>query len=221
MVPVKDHSLRIVATVLVTRGCLKTGSHILGGQNYAKVRRMADSNGQVVKSATPGMAVTVSGWKTIPQAGDSIIEGSETDVKKALNNRVRKAEIDTSLSNVDAINESRRLDREQRLLDEKSVAHQTGRNNHFEEINSDSGKKELRLVIKADVSGSAEAVEGALQGIGNSIATSRIISAGVGDVTESDVMLAKAANGECTVFRSRTRTNAHDSGGCGFLRQCA
>ncbi|EAU88331.2 translation initiation factor IF-2 [Coprinopsis cinerea okayama7 len=195
-----QQGLGTVGTVLVMRGCLKVGSHILSGQSYAKVRRMTDSNGRVVKLAKPGMAVTVSGWKTLPQAGDNIIEGSESDVKKALNNRVRRAAIDASLSDVDAINESRRHDREKRLLQEQSPTPNASRNQHFEEINTDSGKKELRLVIKADVSGSAEAVEGALQGIGNNVAMSRIISTGVGDVSESDVMLAKAANATIVAF---------------------
>ncbi|TFK29806.1 initiation factor 2 [Coprinopsis marcescibilis] len=191
-----QQGLGMVGTVLVTKGSLKVGSYILSGQSYAKVRKMTDSAGRDVEVAIPGMAVTVCGWKSLPSAGDNVIEASEADVKKALNNRIRKADLEGTLANVDAINESRRHDREQRLTEDKYLK----RNQHFEEISTDSGKKELRLVIKADVSGSAEAVEGALQGIGNSIATSRIISTGVGDVSESDVMLAKAANAYIVAF---------------------
>jgi len=161
---------------------------------------MTDSTGKTVKVATPGMAVTVSGWKTLPKAGDDVIEGSEADVKKALANRVRKSEIDASLATVEAINEARQADRVQRAEELKAAASRRGppqATPMFQPVvpQSASNVKELRLLIKADVSGSAEAVEGALQGIGNKIATSKVISAGVGDVTESDVKMAKAANG--------------------------
>lgn len=169
---------------------------------------MTDSYGKVVKVATPGMAVTVSGWKTLPKAGDNVIEGAETDVKKALANRVRQGEIEASLSDVDAINETRRSERELREAAAALAAKNKGRPTHFTKnqpppVQEPTGPKELRLIIKADVSGSAEAVEGALQGIGNKIAMSKIIQTGVGDVTETDVMLAKTANGE--IFPIPTR----------------
>ncbi len=72
---------------------------------------MSDSTGKVVKAAYPGMAVIVSGWKTIPNAGDEVLQGSESDVKKALANRVRQAEIEASLKDVEAINKARREER--------------------------------------------------------------------------------------------------------------
>lgn len=160
---------------------------------------MTASTGAVVKVATPGMAVTVSGWKTLPKAGDNVIEGSESDAKKALANRIRQSEIEASLADVDAINETRKADRELREAESKAAQANRGRpppKTRPSPVEDTSGPKELRLLIKADVSGSAEAVEGALQGIGNKIATSKITQTGVGDVTETDVMMAKTANGE-------------------------
>lgn len=151
---------------------------------------MTDSSGKTVKAAYPGMAVTVSGWKSLPKAGDEVLDGKESDVKKALANRVRKAEIAASLADVDAINATRREERERRqtgVLDTRNMPTSTPT-----ELN---GPKELRLIIKADVSGSAEAVEGALEGIGNKKAMVRIVSSNVGDVTESDVLMAKAIDG--------------------------
>ncbi|TFK42717.1 hypothetical protein BDQ12DRAFT_696192 [Crucibulum laeve] len=174
-----------VATVLISRGCLKPGSHIISGVSQAKVRAMTDTSGLTVKAAYPGMAVTVSGWKSIPKAGDDVIQGSENDVKKALTNRIRQAAIDTTLADIDAINASRRHERETRELDLESEPKKS---------TNDVGPKELRLIIKADVSGSAEAVQGALQGIGNKEAMTKIVSFGVGDISESDIMMAKAAN---------------------------
>ncbi|KAF9262168.1 initiation factor 2 [Marasmius fiardii PR-910] len=184
--------LGAVATVLVSRGSLKLGSHIISGTSHAKARVMTDSAGKSIYSACPGMTVTVSGWKALPNAGDIVLQGSDSDVKKAVANRERKAELDTSLLDVEAINNSRREERERRELeaDGKTV-----------ELKDEStGPKELRLIVKADVSGSAEAVVGALQGIGNHLATTRIISSGVGDVTESDVTLAKTAGGMIVAF---------------------
>lgn len=195
--------LGFIATVLVMRGSLKAGSHILSGSHYAKVRIMTASTGAVVKVATPGMAVTVCGWKTLPKAGDNVIEGSEAEVKKAMANRIRQSEIEASLADVDAINETRKAERELREAELKAANTNGGRsqpNTRPSPIIDTSGPKELRLLIKADVSGSAEAIEGALQGIGNKIATSKITQTGVGDVTETDVMMAKTANATIVAF---------------------
>ncbi len=149
---------------------------------------MTDSAGNSVKVAYPGMAVTVSGWKTLPKAGDEVLDGKESEVKKALANRIRQVEIAASLADVDAINAVRKEERERKKaeVDNDKLGSDTP------EVN---GPKELKLIIKADVSGSAEAVEGALQGIGNKEAVTKVISSGVGDVTESDVLMAKAVNG--------------------------
>lgn len=181
---------RSVATVLVLRGCLKSGSHLLSGTSVAKVRAMTDSFGNTVKVAYPGMAVTVVGWKTLPKAGDEVLDGKESAVKKALANRLRKAGIAASLADIDAINAARKEERERRqteTVDPQKILTSTSA-----EFN---GPKELKLIIKADVSGSAEAVEGALQGIGNKKAMVKIVSSNVGDVTESDVLMAKAIDG--------------------------
>lgn len=182
---------RPVATVLVLRGCLKPGSHIISGTNCAKVRAMSDSKGASVKAAYPGMAITVSGWKTLPNAGDEVLQGTEAEVKKAVANRQRKAQIEATLADVEIINSNRRQDRERRELELEST--DEGKKDLVQE--TEEGPKELRLIIKADVSGSAEAVEGALQGIGNQEATTKIVSSGVGNISESDVMMAKAVGG--------------------------
>ncbi|KAJ3923305.1 hypothetical protein F5877DRAFT_31760 [Lentinula edodes] len=184
-----------VATVLVLRGSLKIGSHIISGLSYARVRVMNDSNGKPVKVATPGMAVTVSGWKSLPTAGDDVLQGSETNIKKAIANRERKAEIDSSLADVEAINQTRRQEREKRELELQS-----GKDAAAADEQTEDGPKELRLIIKADVSGSAEAVVGALQGIGNDVATTKVISSGVGDITDTDVTLAQTAGGMIVAF---------------------
>lgn len=177
---------RHVATVLLLRGSLKPGAHLVAGTTHAKVRVMTDSTGSPVKVAVPGMAVTVSGWKELPGAGDEVLEGSEQDVKKAVANRLRQAEEQSLMIDIDAINTQRRLEREQKEHDETDQP--------ASEITHETAKlKELRLIIKGDVSGSVEALVSAVQCIGNEIARARVVSTGVGEITESDINLAKTS----------------------------
>jgi hypothetical protein len=98
------------------------------------------------------------------------------------------------LKDVEAINAARRAERDAREAEEKALA--AGREAPVQtKDGEEDGRKELRLVIKGDVSGSVEAVAGALEGIGNNLAGVKIIHSGVGDVTESDVQLAQTAQG--------------------------
>ncbi|KAJ6500507.1 translation initiation factor IF-2 [Mycena sanguinolenta] len=189
-----------IATVLVLRGCLKPGSHILSGLHHAKVRLMHDSNGKMVKTASPGLAVTVSGWKSLPNAGDEVLQGTESEIKRAIVNRQRKADIEASLVDLEAINATRQQERDRRQAeaDAEATGEEVESAKHKDE--EPAGPKELRLLIKADVSGSAEAVEGALQGIGNHLAMSKVLSSGVGAILESDVMMAKTVGATIVGF---------------------
>lgn len=146
---------------------------------------MTDSSGKSVEVARPGMAVTVSGWKVLPKAGDEVLDGTESDIKKAITNRERRKEAEALQEDVEAINEARKQERDAKADGGEQV-----------EPTVASGPKQLRLLIKGDVSGSCEALEGALNSIGNHIAISKVISTGVGDITESDILMAKAANGK-------------------------
>lgn len=198
------------ATVLLTRGCLKAGSHIICGTTFARVRAMTDSSGQAVKVAYPGMAVTVAGWKELPNAGDEVLQGTEQDIKKAVTNRERQAEQDATLIDLEAINSHRRLEREQKEMEAEAEA--SGQELTVKSV--PEGPEELRIVIKGDVSGSIEAVAGAVEGIGNDKARVKIISTGVGEVSESDILRAKAAQGMVIAFSvpvPRTAANAASS----------
>ncbi|KAI0065483.1 initiation factor 2 [Artomyces pyxidatus] len=186
-----------VATVLLLRGCLKPGSHVICGTTHAKVRGMSDSAGNAVKAAYPGMAVTVSGWKDLPSAGDEVLQGTEQEIKKAVANRLRKAEQDDTLVDIEAINIQRRTERERRELEAEAEA--AGKV-FVEESPQDDGSKVLKLIIKGDVSGSVEAVSSSVEGIGNDLARVKIVSTGVGEVSESDILRAKAAEGMVVAF---------------------
>lgn len=141
------------------------------------------------------MAAVVSGWRELPQAGDEVLQGTESEVKRAINNRIRKAQMEATLTDLEAINQSRREERERREIAERNENNSLDTAEDTLQINQEPTKKELRIVIKGDVSGSVEAVAGALQGIGNNLACTKVIATGVGDVNESDIMRAKAADG--------------------------
>lgn len=161
------------------------------------MRLMKDATGASIKVAYPGMAVTVSGWKTLPNAGDEVLQGTEAEIKKAIANRERKAELDSILVDADEINISRRDEKDRRSL---------GISNE-QSVECDDGPKELRLVVKADVSGSVEAVLGAIHGIGNDKVIAKITFSEVGDISEADVMMAKAIGGTLIVLVCRSILN--------------
>lgn len=150
------------------------------------MRLLTSPSGASVKAVGPGSAAVVTGWKQVPNAGDEVLSGSESDIKRAITNRIRKAELEATLKDLDSINETRRTEREAR----ENEGQDGESSKPTEEV-----KKELKLLIKGDVSGTVEAVAGSLQGIGNHLTGVKIISTGVGPVTESDVHRAKASEG--------------------------
>lgn len=158
---------------------------------------MTDSNGKVVKVALPGMAVNVAGWKEVPDSGDDVLQGDESEIKKAIANRQKREVHKSLLNDAEAINEHRQEERQKKIEAERDAEHFAKTGLHLENTTKKETEfKELRLVIKADVSGSVEAVTGALEGIGNHLAKVKVISSGVGEISESDVSLARAAEGE-------------------------
>ncbi|KZO95874.1 initiation factor 2 [Calocera viscosa TUFC12733] len=180
-----------VATVLVLRGTLKSGDAIVAGTTWCRVRQMMDDKGNSVKEAIPGMPVTVAGWKELPVAGDEVLQAinGEDDAKRAIENRKRELEKRKLLVDVEKINENRRAERLDR--EEAAIAEETGVAR--EEVEKEHGPKELRLVIKGDVSGTVEAVVGSVTGIGNYEVITKVVSSGVGEVVESDINLAEAS----------------------------
>ncbi|WWC68814.1 translation initiation factor IF-2 [Kwoniella pini CBS 10737] len=188
-----------VATVLITRGTLKTGSSIVAGQTWCRVRQMQDDKGKPIKEALPGQPISITGWKELPLAGDELLEAvkGEDEAKKAINNRKRDEERKRMMIDVEQINAKRKEERE-RLEAEAALneAIESGNkiNNSEEGIKKEEEKKILRLVIKADVSGTVEAVVGSLENIGNKEAGVKIVHTGVGEISESDVTLAEASD---------------------------
>ncbi|KAF9278233.1 hypothetical protein BGZ68_008691 [Mortierella alpina] len=208
-----------VATVLVKRGTLRVGDTIVAGEAWCKVKALVNDTGKNVKEAPPGTPVKVMGWKDLPKAGDEMLGAeSEEQAKLAVTNRVLKKERQEQLRTLVAINEKRRITAEeddeeklavkehkrkawlfhQGMLDtypepihvkkQLSVAAMAAKEEEASEV------KNLRMVVKGDVSGTVEAVCDALSGLPANQVHVSVIQSGVGNISESDIQFASSCN---------------------------
>ncbi|RWA61826.1 translation initiation factor IF-2 [Mesorhizobium sp. M4B.F.Ca.ET.190.01.1.1] len=176
-----------VATVLVQTGTLMPGDILVAGNEWGRVRALVNDRGEHVKEAPPAMPVEVLGLQGTPQAGDRFA---------VVNNEARAREI---------------TEYRQRLAREKAVAKHAGQRGSLEQMMSQlqtSGLKEFPLVIKGDVQGSIEAISAALEKLGNDEVRARIVHAGAGGITESDVSLAETSGAAIIGFNVRANTQA-------------
>jgi translation initiation factor IF-2 len=182
-----------VATVLVKRGTLKPGDQIIAGQEYGRVRAMFDENGQPVTEAGPSLPVVVLGLTAAPNAGDELlVVESERKAREVALYRQGKFR-DTKLAR-------------QGPTKLEDMLSQMG----------DGKVATVQVVIKADVQGSAEALRDALSKLSTDEVAVKVISSGVGGITESDVTLAMASNARIIGFNVRAdgsaRTMIKESG---------
>jgi len=206
-----------VATVLVRRGTLRPGDVIVAGTTWSRVRTLKNEAGIEVSEAGPGTPVEVDGWRDQPSAGDEVIQ-APTEQKATSVVRFREERIDRAQAakDMDAINENRRIESEKREREkaEKEAAEKAAKNNGSAEEknkNVSAGPKEdnapavvaqpkpdartdLYFIIKADVSGSAEAVDNsiALIPLSNQPVSIHMLRSAVGPVSESDIDHAAA-----------------------------
>jgi len=174
-----------VATVLVRNGTLRVGDFFICGAVFGKVRAMQNDRGAQVRKAEPSMPVEVLGLESLPEAGDDFQVVTDTaKAKQIVNFRDQKAR-------EAALAKSSRLTLEQ--LHKQMQAGEV---------------KELPVIIKTDVGGSAEVLTETLQKISNDKVKVRVIHAGVGAINESDVLLASASNAIIIGFNVRPERNA-------------
>lgn len=173
-----------VATVLVKRGTLKIGEYITSGQFSGRVKALTDHNGANIKTVTPGMAAEVLGFEGLPSAGEKFdcVE-DDAAARKLIDNRKMIA------------------------LQERQAQQKVSLNDLFAKLQN-GGLKELSLILKADVSGSVEAVRDSLLKLSNDQVTIKVLFAAPGGITESDVMLATASNAIILGFNVRPETKA-------------
>ncbi|MED5611835.1 bacterial translation initiation factor 2 (bIF-2) [Pseudomonas delhiensis] len=174
-----------VATVLVQDGTLRQGDMILCGVNYGRVRAMLDENGKPIKEAGPSIPVEILGLDGTPDAGDEVTVVA--DEKKA-----REVA----------------LFRQGKFREVKLARQQSAKLENIFESMGQEEKKTLNIVLKADVRGSLEALQGSLSGLGNEEVQVRVVGGGVGGITESDANLALASNAVLFGFNVRADAGA-------------
>jgi translation initiation factor IF-2 len=179
-----------VATVLVQRGTLKVGAIVVAGTEWGRVRALINDKGDNVPEATPSTPVEVLGFSGAPEAGDRVAVGE---------NEARAREI----------TEYRERQRREKLAVKGAGVARTSLSDMLTNLKT-TGRKEMPVVIKADVQGSVEAITAALEKLGNEEVGARVIHGGVGGVTESDVTLAVASKAVIIGFNVRAHKEARD-----------
>ena len=177
-----------VATLLVQNGTLKQGDIVIAGTAVGRVRVMTNDKGRTVKSAGPSYPVEITGLADVPNAGDTFDAVTDERMARELVEQRRQAEKDALAK----LNQKVTLD------------------NLFAKM-QEGEMKELALIVKADVQGSAEAVKASLEKISNEEVRVRVIHAAVGAVNESDILLASTAGAIIVGFNVRADAAAQAS----------
>jgi translation initiation factor IF-2 len=179
-----------VATVLVQRGTLKPGDIVVAGAEWGRVRALVSDTGLPVIAAGPSTPVEVLGFNGTPEAGDRLaVVDNEARAREVTNYRAHQKR-------------------------EKSAARASGMRGSLEQMMAQvktSGRKEFPLLVKGDVQGSIEAILGALDKLGTTEVMARVIMAGVGGITESDVRLAETSNAAIIGFNVRANKEAREA----------
>ena len=179
-----------VATVLVQRGTLHPGDIIVAGAEWGRVRALLSDTGEPVPSAGPSVPVEVLGFSGTPEAGDRLaVVDTEARAREVTVYRTRQKR-------------------------DLMAARATGQRGSLEQMMAQvktAGRKEFPLVIKGDVQGSVEAIIGALEKLGTDEVGARVLMAGVGGISESDVTLASASGAAIIAFNVRANKEARES----------
>lgn len=176
-----------VATVLVQRGTLRIGDIIVAGAEMGRVRALINDQGVNIDEAGPSVPVEVLGFNGPPEAGDRLaVVENEARARQVTSYRAHQKR-------------------------ENAAASISGMRGSLEQMMSQlktSGRKEFPLIIKADVQGSLEAILGSLEKLGTDEVAARILHAGVGGISESDVTLAEGFNAAIIGFSVRANKEA-------------
>ncbi len=177
-----------VATLLVQNGTLKQGDIVIAGTAVGRVRVMTNDKGRTVKTAGPSVPVEITGLADVPAPGDEFNAVTDERMARELVEQRRQAEKDAAANAMQKV-----------TLDNLFARMKEGE------------MKELNLIVKADVQGSAEAVKASLEKISNEEVRVRVIHAGVGAINESDILLASTAGAIIVGFNVRADAGAQAS----------
>ena len=174
-----------VATFLIQNGTLKVGDLVASGNSIGKIKSIVNSDGSKIKSAGPSAAVEVLGLNNVPNAGDpfQVVE-NEKQAREIAEYRINQ-------------------EKERKLLKQKDDT----AGDLFESLGQES-KKVLNIIVKTDVGGTCEAISAALNDLGNDLAKVKIVSSGVGGISESDANLALAVDAIILGFNVRSDNTA-------------
>ena len=182
-----DKSKGPIASMLVQRGTLDVGDTIVVGTSIGRIRAMKNDKGQKIKKAGPSTPVEIMGLTNVPEAGDIFYEVKDEKMAKHL------------------IERRKRQEREAAIAEQSKVT----LSNLFEKMESEN-LKQLDIIVKADVQGTAQALKQSLEKLSNEEVKVKVIHSAVGAVTESDVQLAKAAKAIIIAFNVRPGVTAKD-----------
>jgi translation initiation factor IF-2 len=174
-----------VATFLIQNGTLKTGDLVVSGNAIGKIKSILNSDGQKIKTAGPSAAVEVLGLNSVPNAGDQFqVVKNEKQAREIAEYRITK-------------------EKEKKLLKQKDES----AGDLFETLGQEA-KKVLNVIVKTDVGGTCEAILAALNELGTEKAKVKIVSSGVGGISESDANLAVAVDSIIIGFNVRADNTA-------------
>ncbi|MCH5154196.1 MAG: translation initiation factor IF-2, partial [Clostridiales bacterium] len=179
-----DKGRGAVATVIIQNGTLKVGDYIVSGTTYGRVRSLSDDKGKNIKSAGPSMPVAVYGLEKVPSAGDPIaVVENEKMARQVIEERAARLKnemlTDVPQASIDVFND----------LENKTA-------------------KELKILVKADVQGSSEALKEALSNLSNEEVTVSVVHSGVGAISQSDIMMAEVAHAGIIGFNVKPDNDA-------------
>ncbi|EOA89661.1 translation initiation factor IF-2 [Exserohilum turcicum] len=192
-----------VATVLVRSGTLRQGTSLVAGTSWTRVRSLRNEAGVAVNEAGPGMAVEVDGWRDQPIAGDEVLQAEDEQHATSVTElRIKKVEREQMARDMEAINESRRLEAERREAEEAAAKATENGEEAAAPEKKEAGPEVVSFIVKGDVSGSVEAVIDSVAGLGNAEVSTRILRHGVGAPSEFDVSHAADAQGHIVNFNT-------------------
>jgi len=168
-----DPGRGVVFTLIVKNGVVKTGDFFVVGNTWGKIRAIFDDKGRKINEILPGLPGEIVGTEELPNAGDKLNVVEDEDIAKEV---AEKRKYYSKIENVKSIRS-------------------------YEEAFAE--KKELKFIVKTDVFGSAEAIKYSLEKLSTDEVTVKVIHFGVGQVTESDVMLASASGASIIAFRTK------------------
>ena len=177
-----------VGTVLIQRGILRIGDFFLVGTTCGRVRAMFNDHGQSIQEATPAVPVEITGFDDVPTTGETFIVMDDERTARQL--------VQQRLENQREANVSQQQ--------------KTNLENIFSQL-EEAGSLELNLLLKADVQGSVEALRNSLSQLGNEKISVRFLHTGLGNVTETDVVLASASNAIIIAFNVQADSKARET----------